>query len=63
VAKNRKKPQPVQMREDDGNVIVVPLRRPKLRARIPPCQRFHTRDRDLQKGHSRRYKHKGKRGW
>lgn len=63
MAKKGKKAVPVQMKKGDSNVITIPLERHKLRTPIPPCQRFHSRDRDVASGRSRKPKHKGHQSW
>lgn len=59
MAKKAKKPQPVQMKKDDGNVIYIKLGLPKVRGIIAKKGGLHhTRTLDLAKGRSRKNKHK-----
>lgn len=55
----KKKAQPVAMRNDD-QTIIVEAKKPFSRKRIPPTRAFHTRDRDVATGRSRKPKHKKK---
>lgn len=59
-----KKPQPVEMKKDDGNVIHIKLDR--LKPRMPKMSgggRHHTREDDVRRGRSRKPKHKGRADW
>jgi len=64
MAKKRKRSQPVVAKKVAD--LTVRLKRedlPKERgAPIPPCQRFHSRDRAVLRGSRRHPKHKGKGG-
>lgn len=61
MAKKGKKPQPVQIKKDDDNVIHIKLGPLKFRCpQMPKGGRHHTREDDVRKGRSRKPKHKGR---
>ncbi len=62
MAKKRKRSQPVVAKKKaDLTIHIAREDLPKERgAPIPPCQRFHNRDRAVHRGSRRNPKHKGK---
>lgn len=56
----KKKAQSVQESKRDDCEIVVSGKRPFSRDRIPPTRAFHTRERDVVRGRSRKPKHRNK---